>query len=53
MSFVTPSLRYRHDAAARNRLTETALNGKPPFNFDDATVERGFATSRMAPRARA
>ena len=49
MSFVTPATRYRYDAAA-NRLTETALNGKPPFNFDDATVERGFATSKDGTR---
>jgi prolyl oligopeptidase len=49
MSFVTPSTRYRYDAAA-NRLTETALNGKPPFNFDDAVVERGFAISKDGTR---
>ena len=49
MSFITPSIRYRYDAGA-NRLVETALNGKPPFNFDDAAVERGFAVSKDGTR---
>lgn len=49
MSFVTPATRYRYDARA-NRLTETALNGKPPFNLDDATVERVFAESKDGTR---
>ena len=48
-SFLTLSTRYRYDAAS-NRLIETALNGKPPFNFDDATVERGFAVSKDGTR---
>jgi prolyl oligopeptidase len=38
MSFITPSTRYLYDAAA-NRLVATVLNGRPPFNFDDATVD--------------
>ena len=49
MSFITPSTRYRYDAAA-NRLVATALNGRPPFNFDDATVERVFAVSKDGTR---
>ncbi len=49
MSFITPSIRYRYDAGA-NRLVETELNGKPPFNFDDAVVERGFAVSKDGTR---
>ncbi len=49
MSFVTPATRYRYDARA-NRLAETALNGKPPFNLDDAAVERGFAISKDGTR---
>jgi len=49
MSLVTPATRYRYDARA-NRLAETALNGKPPFNFDDATVERAFAESKDGTR---
>jgi prolyl oligopeptidase len=48
-SFVTPSTRYRYEAA-RNRLVETALNGKPPYNFDDASVEREFAVSKDGTR---
>jgi prolyl oligopeptidase len=49
MSFVTPATRYRYDAVA-DRLAETALNGKPPFNFDDAVVERDFAVSKDGTR---
>jgi prolyl oligopeptidase len=49
MSLVTPSTRYRYDAN-KNHLVETTLNGKPPFNFDDATVERVFATSKDGTR---
>jgi prolyl oligopeptidase len=49
MSFITPSTRYLYDAVA-NRLAPTALNGKPPFNFDDATVERAFAVSKDGTR---
>jgi prolyl oligopeptidase len=48
-SFVTPATHYRYDAAT-NRLTATALNGKPPFNFDDAVVEREFAVSKDGTR---
>jgi prolyl oligopeptidase len=48
-SFVTPSTRYRYEAA-RNRLVETSLNSKPPFNFDDATVVREFAVSKDGTR---
>ncbi len=48
-SFVSPATRYRYEAA-RNRLAETALNGKPAYNFDDATVEREFAVSKDGTR---
>jgi len=49
MSFVTPSTRYRYDASA-NRLVETELNGKPPFDFGDAVAGRGFAVSKDGTR---
>jgi prolyl oligopeptidase len=48
-SLITPSIRHRYEAA-RNRLLATALNGKPPFNFDDAAVDRGFAVSKDGTR---
>jgi prolyl oligopeptidase len=48
-SFVRPATRYRYEAA-RNRLVETPLNGNPPYNFDDATVEREFAVSKDGTR---
>jgi prolyl oligopeptidase len=49
MSFVTPSTQYRYDGGT-NRLVETALNGKPSFDFSDAAVERGFALSKDGTR---
>ncbi len=49
MSMVTPATLYRYDPRT-NRLAATALNGKLPFNLDDATVEREFAISRDGTR---
>ena len=49
MSFITPSTRYAMKRR-RDRLMATALNGRPPFNFDDATVERVFAVSKDGTR---
>ena len=49
MSFVTQATRYRYDARS-NRLAVTALNGKLPFNLDDAEVERTFAVSKDGTR---
>ncbi len=49
MSFVTQPTRYRYDARA-NRLAVTTLNGKLPFNLDDAEVERAFAVSKDGTR---
>jgi prolyl oligopeptidase len=45
MSYLTPRTQYVYEAA-NNRLQPTKLNGKPQFNFSDATVERVFATSK-------
>jgi prolyl oligopeptidase len=44
MSYVAPPLQYVFDART-NRLTVTALSARPAFNFDDATVDTGFAVS--------
>jgi prolyl oligopeptidase len=44
MSYVSPPLHYVFDART-NRLAITALSERPSFNFDDATVDTGFAIS--------
>ena len=45
MSYRTPRTQYVYEANNK-RLQPTKLNGKPQFNFSDATVERVFATSK-------
>ncbi|HVO89755.1 MAG TPA: prolyl oligopeptidase family serine peptidase [Casimicrobiaceae bacterium] len=45
MSYVTPRSWYRFDASAR-RLVPTELNGRPPFDFADAVVERDSCSSK-------
>jgi prolyl oligopeptidase len=44
MSYLSPPLHYVLDART-NRLAVTALSERPSFNFDDATVDTGFAIS--------
>jgi len=49
MSYVEPRTVSRFDARA-NRLVATQLNGRYPFNLDDAVVERAFAVSKDGTR---
>ena len=49
MSYVQPRTVARYDALA-NRLVRTELNGRYPFDFDDALVEREFAVSKDGTR---
>jgi len=49
MSYVLPRTVSRYDART-NRLVPTELAGSYPFNFDDALVEREFATSKDGTR---
>jgi prolyl oligopeptidase len=49
MSYVRPRTLARYDARA-NRLVPTELNGRYPFSFDDAVVEREFAVSKDGTR---
>jgi len=44
MSYVSPPLHQVFDARTQ-RLAATALSARPAFNFDDATVDTGFAIS--------
>jgi prolyl oligopeptidase len=44
MSYTSPPLVNVFDART-NRLVVTALSARPSFNFDDATVDSGFAVS--------
>ena len=44
MSYVSPPLHQVFDAR-KQQLTMTALSARPSFNFDDATVDTGFADS--------
>jgi prolyl oligopeptidase len=44
MSYVSPPLHHVFDTRA-NRFVVTALSARPTFNFDDATVDTGFAVS--------
>jgi prolyl oligopeptidase len=44
MSYVAPPLHYLFDARTQ-RLAATALSARPAFNFDDATIDTGFAIS--------
>jgi prolyl oligopeptidase len=48
-SFVTPPTAFVFHADS-GRLVPVALDERPPFNFDDAVVERGFATSKDGTR---
>ena len=45
VSYRTPRTQYVYEAT-NNRLVSTKLNGRPQFDFDDATVDRVFATSK-------
>ena len=45
MSYRTPRTQYVYEAENK-RLQPTKLNGRPQFNFSDASVERVFATSK-------
>jgi prolyl oligopeptidase len=49
MSYVRPRTVSRYDARA-NRLVPTELVGGYPFDFNDAVVEREFATSKDGTR---
>ena len=49
MSYVRPRIVERYEAQA-NRLVPTNLNGRYPFDFNDATVEREFAVSKDGTR---
>jgi prolyl oligopeptidase len=49
MSYLTPRTWYRYDARKRE-LRATALNGRPPFDFSDAVVDRETCTSRDGTR---
>jgi prolyl oligopeptidase len=48
-SFVTPPTAFVFRADS-GRLVQAELDQRPPFNFDDAVVERGFATSKDGTR---
>ncbi|HTT14022.1 MAG TPA: prolyl oligopeptidase family serine peptidase [Burkholderiaceae bacterium] len=44
MSYVSPPLHQLFDARTQ-QLVVTALSARPAFDFDDATIDTGFATS--------
>ncbi|HSS70519.1 MAG TPA: prolyl oligopeptidase family serine peptidase [Casimicrobiaceae bacterium] len=49
MSYVQPRTVVRYEARS-NRMLPTELNGRYPFNLDDAVVEREFAVSKDGTR---
>jgi len=49
MSYVSPSTWFRFDAGS-GKLLPTTLAGRYPFDFADAVVSRGFATSKDGTR---
>jgi prolyl oligopeptidase len=49
MSYVEPRTVARYEART-NRIVATQLNGRYPFDFDDALVEREFAVSKDGTR---